>query len=140
MADGVSTCAGAAVPSNMGPMVTPLPTVIFSTLNRMLAESRLGQTSRLASPVSVLSDTAWLRSATDSALSACISPSDSMSGAISRNSSRARRIFSAAGRLDDPKLECDTKATLGGMPKLRTSIAAIWAMAASNSASGSSLT
>jgi hypothetical protein len=42
--------------------------------------------------------------------------------------------------LDEPNIECDRKATLGGMPKRRTSSAAISAMSASSSALGSSLT
>ena len=121
-------------------MVTPLPMVILSTLNRMLAASRLGQTSRLASPCSVLSATARSRSVADRALSPCISPSHMMPGCRSRNRSRARRTFSADGRCEEPKLECDTKASRGGRPKLLTSSAAILAIAVSSSALGSSLT
>ena len=46
----------------------------------------------------------------------------------------------ADARVDEPKIECDRKATFGGRPKRRTSAAAISAMSASSSALGSSLT
>ncbi len=55
VAEAVRMCAGFAAPSRIGPTVTPWPPVIFSTLNRMFAASRLGSTSRLAEPVSVVS-------------------------------------------------------------------------------------
>ena len=42
--------------------------------------------------------------------------------------------------MDEPKFECDRKATFGGRPKRRTSSAAIAAISASACASGSSLT
>ena len=51
VAEGVRMCAGRAAPSRIGPTVTPWPPVIFSTLKRMLAASRFGQISRLASPL-----------------------------------------------------------------------------------------
>ena len=63
VAEGVMMWAAAAAPSKMGPTVTPWADVILSTLNRMLALSRLGQISRLASPCSVVSDKAELAQA-----------------------------------------------------------------------------
>lgn len=129
-----------AAPIRIGPTVTPLPPVIFSTLNRMLAASRFGQISRLASPFSEVSGRALCRTVSDSAASPCISPSHSMSGAILANRSRATRILRAEARSEEPKLECDRKATLGGRPKRRTSSAAMTAISASVSALGSSCT
>ena len=46
----------------------------------------------------------------------------------------------AEARCDEPNTECDRKATFGGSPKRRTSVAAIIAMSHSSSALGSSLT
>ena len=46
--DGVRMCAVAAAPSKIGPIVMPSPPVTFSTLNSMLAASRLGQIRMLA--------------------------------------------------------------------------------------------
>ena len=44
------------------------------------------------------------------------------------------------GRLDEPKTECETKATFGGMPKRRISALAMRAISASSGAVGWSLT
>src|SRR5437667_12400106 len=49
VAEVVRMWAEAAVPSRMGPTVTPWPPVILSTLKRMLDESRLRQIRLLAS-------------------------------------------------------------------------------------------
>ena len=102
VADGVSTCTGAFAPSSIGPTVTPCPPVIFRTLNRMFAESSVGQISRLASPPRLVSIRLSRRIFSESAASPCSSPSHSMSGAISWNRSRARRIFAAEARVDEP--------------------------------------
>ena len=64
------------------------------------------------------------RIAFDSAASPCISPSTSSSDRASRISASASRIFRADGASELPKLECDSSATFGVMPKRRTSSAA----------------
>jgi hypothetical protein len=79
--DGVSTWAGCAAPMRMGPMVEPSRFNTLMVLNRMLAESRFGQIRMLASPLSRLSMRLALRMVSDSAASACISPSHSTFGA-----------------------------------------------------------
>ena len=48
VAEGFMMCTGALLPIKTGPTVTPSLLVIFKTLNRMFAESRLGQTRTLA--------------------------------------------------------------------------------------------
>src|SRR5665647_2815630 len=102
VAEGLRTCTEEAAPSRMGPTVTPCPLVILSTLKRMLAASRFGQISTLASPLSLLSIRAVRRMSSDKAASPCSSPSHSTSGAIWQNSSCARRILTADLRLDEP--------------------------------------
>ena len=138
--DGVRMCAGRAAPSSTGPTVTPWPLVTFSTLNRMLAASRFGRMRTFASPRNALTGRKRSRISCDSAASPCSSPSHSMSGARCLNRSAAWRMRRAEARFDDPKFECDTKATFGARPKRRTSTAAISAISASAAASGSSLT
>jgi len=49
--DGVSTCAGSAVPSSIGPICRP-SAAVFSRLNETLAVSSDGQTTRLAASLS----------------------------------------------------------------------------------------
>ena len=140
VADGVRMCTGALAPSRMGPIVTPWPPVIFSTLNRMLAASRFGQISTLAAPLSVESGSSVSRSSSLNAASPCSSPSAATSGMRSTNRSRAARIFFADGRWLLPNIECDRNATCGTRPKRRTSATDSAAMSASCSAVGSSLT
>lgn len=106
----------------------------------MLAASMPGSTSRFASPASVERGMIRRRSSLSRAASPCISPSTSSSGACSRSSARASRIFSALGWLEVPKLECDNKATLGRMPKRSSSSAAIRVISASCAAVGSTFT
>ena len=106
----------------------------------MFAASRFGQTNRFAEPCSVLSGRMVLRRPSSRALSPCISPSTSSSGARSRSSASACRIFSADGASELPKLECDSSATLGSTPKRRTASAAIVVISAICSAVGSRLT
>ena len=77
------------------------------------------------------------RGAPSSATSPCISPSTSSHGACSRSSSSAARIFSALGWSLLPKLECDSSAAFGLMPKRIISSAAITVISASCSAVGS---
>ena len=100
--EGVRMCTDFAAPSSIGPTVMPCPPVIFSTLKRILAESRVGQISRLASPVSVESIRLPARTASDNAESPCNSPSHSTSGAILANKSRASRILRAEARSEVP--------------------------------------
>ena len=57
VAAGVRMCAVPAAPIKMGPTVTPPLVVVFSTLYKMLAASKLGQTNKLAEPLRVLSST-----------------------------------------------------------------------------------
>src|SRR6218665_177310 len=76
-----------------------------------------GSTSKLASPTSSLSGMVAARALPSSATSPCISPSTSSQGACARSSSSAWRIFTALGWLLLPKLECDSSAGLGRMPK-----------------------
>src|SRR5574340_831283 len=93
VAVGVRICTGLAEPRSIGPTVTPSPPLTLSRLNAMLAASRLGMMSRLASPLSSDSGNVLWRMVSDSAASPCISPSTSSSGASAAISSRARRIF-----------------------------------------------
>src|SRR3546814_7264854 len=87
----------------------------------MLAASRVGITSRLAAPFSLEFGKIRLRMPASMAASPCISPSTSMSGASSCRRARAARILSAEGLSAVPKLECDSSATFGWIPKRRTS-------------------
>src|SRR3954447_5169726 len=80
VADEVRMFTGAAQPSRIGPMATLLPAAVLSKLYAIFAESRFGNTSRFADPVSVVSGRARLRNASLSALSPCISPSTSKLG------------------------------------------------------------
>src|SRR4029077_8854617 len=82
----------------------------------MFAASRFGQTNRFAEPCSVLSGRMVLRRPSSKALSPCISPSTSSSGALSRSCASACRIFSADGASELPKLECDSSASLSSTP------------------------
>ena len=79
---------------------------------------------------------AW-RSVALSAKSPCISPSTSSQGAVWCSMAKARRILSAVGWLDEPKLECDSSAALGVMPKRCISCAAMMVYSAICSALGS---
>ena len=74
------------------------------------------------------------------AVSPCISPSTSSSGARWRTSSSAARIFCADSLLEEPKFECDSRAARGTRPKRFISSAAMMVMAASSLAFGFSLT
>jgi hypothetical protein len=49
VAVAVRICTGLAEPSSMGPMVMPSPAAVLSRLKAMLAASRVGKISRLAS-------------------------------------------------------------------------------------------
>ncbi|MNR14113.1 hypothetical protein D3C85_1305700 [compost metagenome] len=102
----------------------------------MLAASTFGITSRLAAPFSVLSGIACWRMLSISAASPCISPSISSSGCASCTRASASRILQAPSEFQVPKLELDSRATFGLMPKRRTDCAAISVMAASCCASG----
>ena len=85
----------------------------------VLAASRLGKISTLASPwIREAAITRW-RAASDSAVSACISPSTSSSGARSPIRRRALRILRAEGVSAEPKSECEISAIFGSMPKRR---------------------
>ena len=116
VAAGVRICAGAAQPNKMGPMATLWPAADLSRLYAMLALSRLGHTRRFALPCKVLPGNTLERAVSSSALSPCISPSTSKSGKRSCSSARVARILSAEGALLLPKLECDSRATLGVRP------------------------
>ncbi len=63
--------------------------------------------------------TRW-RASSDSAASACISPSTSRSGARSRKRRSASRILCAEGVSAEPKSECEISAIFGSTPKRRT--------------------
>ncbi|MCY1225590.1 hypothetical protein D9M72_377890 [compost metagenome] len=106
----------------------------------MLPESTFGHTSRLASPLSDDDGRMRVRSASSSAQSPCISPSISRSGAISRTSSSARRIFAPEAELPEPKFDRDSSAILGARYMRRISLAAAMVNSAICSAEGSSLT
>jgi hypothetical protein len=90
----------------------------------MLAASRVGMTRRFASPFRREFGNAWCRTSSESAASACISPSISRWGRRSWMRANAARIFAAEGASLVPKLECETSATLGVNPKRRISSAA----------------
>ena len=140
VAVGVRMCAGRASPSRIGPTVMPWPEVALSTLKVMLAASSVGITSRLASRVSAAPGKSWSSSSRDKAASPCISPSTSNAGWSERINSSARRILRALAVSSLPKLECDSRATCGLMPKRRISSAASTAISASCSGLGSGLT
>ena len=125
VADGVRMCTGLATPSRIGPSVTPPPAAAFSRLNAMFAASSVGMISRFASPFSRELGMTVLRTSSDSAASPCISPSTSRSGSM-RADQRERRAASSSPTAASlmPKLECDSSATLGVMPKRRISSAA----------------
>ncbi|MNT65951.1 hypothetical protein D3C72_2039770 [compost metagenome] len=97
----------------------------------------LGNTSRLASPVSSLLGMRAARALPSSATSPCISPSTSSQGACWRSSSSVWRILIALGLLLVPKLECDSSAALGFTPKRIISSAARAVISASSSGVGS---
>ena len=86
----------------------------------MLPASRLGKISTLASPLRREAGSPAARAASDSAVSACISPSTSRSGARSRDQASASRILRAEGVSAEPKSECEISAIFGSMPKRRT--------------------
>ena len=120
-------------------MVMPSPAAVLSRLKAMLAASTFGMTSRLASP---LSATGWNRRAWRAlgfeaprrrasrrrlrARGAC----SAMSASASRIFTRRRLVVGAES------CECDSSATLGAMPKRRTSSAASSVISASCSALG----
>ena len=97
----------------------------------------LGKTSKFASPAKVLLGISLVRACPSSAISPCISPSTSSHGVLERSSSRAWRILTALGWLLLPKLECDSSAALGRIPKRIISSAAMVVISASCSALGS---
>ena len=136
MIEGVTMCTGFDAPSRIGLTATP-DDVAFKRLKAMLALSRLGMISRLAAPCSREFGKISSRMNGDSAASACISPSASRSDAQPLSNASAWRILTDEGVSASPKLECETNATLGSMPKRRTSSAAIIAISASCSAVGS---
>ncbi|MNC90094.1 hypothetical protein D3C83_61440 [compost metagenome] len=106
----------------------------------MLAASIVGMTSRFASPrMRECGNTLW-RISSESAVSPCISPSTSRSGARSLRIASACCIFLAEGRSTEPKFEADSSATLGTMPKRRISSAARIVISATCAASGSGVT
>ena len=80
------------------------------------------------------------RTSSDRAASPCISPSTSRPGSSALISARAAFIFVACGCVLEPKLECDSSATLGVMPKRRISSAARRVISAICAAVGSALT
>src|SRR6185437_4269863 len=121
VADGVRMCTGFAAPSRIGPTVMPYPPTVFRRLNAMFAASRVGITSRFASPFRRELGNAARRTSSESAASACISPSISSAGMRSWMRARASRIFTAEGALLDPKLEWETSATFAVRPKRRIS-------------------
>ena len=109
-------------------------------LKEMLAASRLGITSRLASPLRRESGCSLSRISTDNAASPCISPSTLRLGQVACRISHARRILRADAELELPKFECDSSATFGSIPKRRSSSAAMRAISATSSALGFSFT
>src|SRR6185503_1564903 len=137
---GVRMCTGRAAPSRIGPMVMPAPPTTFRRLKEMLAASIPGIISRLASPFSRELGKLALRTSSDSAESACISPSTSRSGNWARMIDSASRIFNAEGASLEPKLECETSATFGVRPNRRTSSAASVVISTICSGVGSTLT
>ena len=105
----------------------------------MLAASRVGITSRFASPRSRFLGKTRARISSESAASPCISPSTCSSGASSMMRASAARILRADGSSSEPKFEAESSATLGTMPKRRTSSAASSVISAMCSASGSAV-
>ena len=100
--DGVMMWAESATPISTGPMVVPWETVVLSTLNKILAASRLGQIRMLASPCKDDSSKPRPRTLSSKAASPCISPSHSMCGCWAQNKSRAWRTLSADLRVEEP--------------------------------------
>src|SRR5690625_7112873 len=72
----------------------------------------------------------------DSAESACISPSISRSGSTAKTNSRALAILRDDSVERLPKLECESRATRGVIPKRRTSFTASNVILATSSAVG----
>ena len=117
-------CTGLAAPSRIGPTVMPLPAAFLSRLKAMLAASRVGKISRLASSRIFALGKICRRWRASSAESPCISPSTCSSGWRSCSMRSAVRIFAAVGESAEPKDECDSSAMRGSMPKRFISSAA----------------
>ena len=138
--DGVSTCAGSAVPSSIGPTCRP-SAAVFSRLKAMLAASSDGQITRLAASFSrelrkhVLADLGI-----EGGIAVHLAVDLERGRALVQDLAPPRAILRAEGWSELPNSECDSSATLGWMPKRSTASAASRVISASVSASGSSLT
>ena len=77
--EGVSTCAGLAGPMRIGP-IGSASAITRVNCSAVAPASRLGKISTFASPLSLQSTITRARATSDSAVSACISPSISKSG------------------------------------------------------------
>ena len=91
---GATTCADFDIPNNIGPTVTPPPS-IFNKFTEILAASTFGITSKLALPFNFESGNKRCRMDSFNAASACISPSTISSGWFSCNIFTALRAISA---------------------------------------------
>ena len=138
--DGVTTWAGLASPIRIGPTATELVTAL-TRLKAMLAASRLGKINRLASPVK-------RRVRKDAGADRGRQRGVGMHLAVDLEVRRPRhgsapgllRILRALSVSRLPKLECDSSATLGAMPKRRTASAASRVISAIPSAGRSTFT
>ena len=132
--DGVSTCAGSAVPSSIGPICSP-SAAVFSRLKAMLAASRTADHE--------IGGAFQPRARKDAAADLRIEGRIAMHLAVDLERRRELveqphrlRHLRADGWSELPKFECDSSATFGWTPKRSTSSAASSVISASVAASG----
>ena len=142
VAVGVRMCTGCAAPSRIGPTVMPPPAVTRSRLKAILAASSVRHDQQVGLALERrIRDRPCRAPRPTAPRRPCISPSTSRSGAARANQVAALRAsFALTASCRLPKLECDSSATFGVMPKRRTSSAASIVISATCSAVGSAFT
>ena len=131
---------GAAIPCRIGPTASA-PLKRSTSLYPMLPACRSGNTSTLALPATALPGALVAATLATNAASACNSPSNCSSGAISLARRVASATLSTNSCLALPLVENDSIATLGSIPAIALAVSAVdTAISASCLASGFGLT